>query len=125
MKPENCNHPNWCLSFIYDGDYYCPICGQHMSAFYLDYFRNYLYKSKKELDKTLEKANRNQVGGDHYTKLKIQPWDIIEANNLDFLSGNIIKYVLRAKEKGGLEDLEKAKHYLEKLIEIEKGKKNV
>lgn len=47
----------------------------------------------------------------------IQPWDFITSNNLGFLEGNIIKYVSRYKEKNGHEDLLKARHYLDKLIE--------
>lgn len=56
-----------------------------------------------------------QIGGDHYLKA-IQPWDIIRAWDLNYWEGNIVKYVLRHKGKGKLEDLEKAKHYLEYLI---------
>lgn len=65
------------------------------------------------------KANDGQVGGDHYKKKAIQPWDYIVANEIPYLEGNIIKYVSRWRDKGGLKDLEKAKHYLEKLIESE------
>lgn len=57
-----------------------------------------------------------QVGGTHY-QTPIQPWDYIVANNLGYLEGNVIKYVSRYKQKNGLEDLKKAKHYLEKLME--------
>ncbi len=57
-----------------------------------------------------------QIGGDHYTKNKIQPIEYILANGLDFCSGNIVKYITRYKDKNGLEDLEKAKHYIELLI---------
>jgi len=60
-------------------------------------------------------ANEKQVGGEHYI-LPIQPWDFIIANDLNFLEGNIIKYVVR-KKGDRLEDLEKARHYLDKLIE--------
>lgn len=64
-----------------------------------------------------------QVGGDHYKTLAIQPWEIIVANNLDFFQGNIIKYVMRYKSKNGLEDLKKARHYLDHEIErLENGK---
>ena len=62
--------------------------------------------------------NDSQVGGDHYLK-NIQPWDFITANDLGFLEGNIVKYISRYKSKGGLVDLYKARHYLEKLIEVE------
>lgn len=65
------------------------------------------------------KANKVQVAGNHYKK-PIQVWDYIHRNNLGYLEGNIIKYVSRYKDKNGIEDLEKAKHYLEKLIEEEK-----
>ncbi len=47
----------------------------------------------------------------------MQPWAIIDAWGLDFYAGNVLKYILRAKHKGGLEDLQKARHYLDKMIE--------
>lgn len=64
-------------------------------------------------------VNDRQVGGSHYVDRKIQPWDYIAANNLNYFEGSVVKYVTRWREKGGLVDLEKAKHYLEKLIEME------
>jgi len=67
-------------------------------------------------------ANEIQVGGDHYKLKTIQPWDFIAANNLGFFEGNIAKYVTRWRDKAGVDDLRKAKHYLEKLIELEIGK---
>lgn len=67
-------------------------------------------------------ANDTQVGGDHYIKREIQPWDFIAANGLGYFEGNIVKYVTRWKDKGGLRDLEKAAHYLQKLIELQNGK---
>lgn len=67
-------------------------------------------------DMTTQDANAVQVGGDHY-KTEIQPWDFIIANDLGYLEGNIIKYVSRYKKKGGMADLLKAQHYLQKLIE--------
>ncbi len=57
-----------------------------------------------------------QIGGDHYLKHVIQPWDIIDEYHLNFYEGNVLKYLLRNKGSR-LEDLEKAKHYLDKLIE--------
>jgi hypothetical protein len=68
-------------------------------------------------------SNEEQVGGRHYLEKKIQPWDYIVANRLGYLEGNIIKYVTRYKEKGGLEDLVKAAHYLDKLIEVTKNER--
>ena len=52
---------------------------------------------------------------DHYQN-EIQAIDIIESHDLNFSEGNVIKYVLRWRKKGGVEDLEKAKYYLERLI---------
>lgn len=68
-------------------------------------------------------ANDMQVGGDHYRTKQIQPWDFILANGLGFLEGNIVKYVSRWKDRGGIEDLRKARHYLDKLIEVSNGQK--
>lgn len=64
-------------------------------------------------------ANTIQIGGSHYKAKPIQPWDYIAANNLGYFEGNVVKYVSRHHEKGGVADLLKAKHYLEKLIELE------
>jgi hypothetical protein len=58
------------------------------------------------------------VGGDHYRDKKIQTWDYIVQNEIPYLEACVIKYVSRWKEKGGVEDLRKAQHYLEKLIEV-------
>ena len=60
-----------------------------------------------------------QIGGDHYLNFNIQPIEFIERNRLGFSAGNIIKYLCRYKSKGGIEDLEKARHYLDLLIELE------
>lgn len=68
-------------------------------------------------------ANEEQVGGRHYIEKAIQPWDYIIANNMGYLEGNIIKYVSRYKEKGGVEDLIKAAHYLDKLIEVTRNER--
>lgn len=62
-----------------------------------------------------------QVGGDHYKGLAIEPIDFIQANNLSFIEGSIIKYVARYKRKGGKEDLLKAKHYIDLLLKYEYG----
>ena len=64
-------------------------------------------------------ALKEQVGGDHYSKLAIQPVEYINANKLTYLQGNVIKYVTRYKDKNGLQDLEKAEHYIDMLIEVE------
>lgn len=64
-------------------------------------------------------SNAYQVSGDHYHKPNApQPWDVIIAWNLGYLEGNALKYISRWKAKGGVTDLKKAIHYLEKLIEV-------
>ena len=65
------------------------------------------------------KANDIQVGASHYKDKSVQPWDYIASNNLGYFEGNVVKYVTRWKDKGGVEDLRKARHYIEKLIELE------
>ena len=67
-------------------------------------------------------ANSKQIAGSHYSDKEIQPWDYIHANNLCYFTGNCVKYVSRWRDKGGIDDLKKAIHYLEKLIELEQGK---
>ena len=58
----------------------------------------------------------------HYTNGKIEPIDFINANNMDYLEGNIVKYISRYKLKNGVEDLKKASWYLDRLIKREEGK---
>ena len=60
-----------------------------------------------------------QIGGNHYCKYKIQPVEFIHANNIPFIEGCIIKYVTRWRDKGGIRDLEKIKHFVDLLIELE------
>jgi hypothetical protein len=60
-----------------------------------------------------------QVAGSHYKDLPIQPVEYIHANALGYFEGNVIKYVSRWRKKNGIADLEKAKHYIELLIELE------
>lgn len=64
-----------------------------------------------------------QVAGNHYKDLAIQPVEYIHANNIGYFEGNVIKYVSRWRNKNGVKDLEKAKHYIDLLIEME-GKNN-
>jgi hypothetical protein len=60
--------------------------------------------------------DETQVGGDHYKDNEIQVWDAIHDWGLGYFSGNVIKYVARHRKKNGVEDLKKARHYLDKLI---------
>lgn len=62
-------------------------------------------------------SSETQVGGDHYKKCGIQPWDYTIANDLDYFQGSIVKYVTRWKDKGWTQDLHKARHFLDKYIE--------
>lgn len=64
-------------------------------------------------------ANAFQPGGVHYKVLPIEPWDYVAANGLGFFEGNAVKYLTRWRAKGGLQDLRKARHYIDKLIEVE------
>ena len=63
-------------------------------------------------------VNDIQIAGSHYKDKAIQPWDYIVQNDIPYLEGNVIKYVSRWRDKGGVADLEKARHYLDKLIEV-------
>lgn len=67
----------------------------------------------------VSKANDKQQGGNHYKRKAIQPWDYIAANEIGFFEGSAIKYLTRWRDKGGIEDLRKANHFIEKLIELE------
>ena len=63
------------------------------------------------------KVYDKQIGGEYYLKMKIQPSEFANKNNLPFAEGNAIKYICRHKDKGGKEDLKKAKHYIDMIIE--------
>jgi len=68
-----------------------------------------------------EDKEKKYTNPDHYSGLKIEPLDYIIKNKLDFLEGNIVKYVTRYRNKNGVEDLIKAKKYLDRLIERERA----
>jgi len=69
-----------------------------------------------------QSALDTQIGGDHYKKLGIQPMEYSMANNLDACQHTVIKYVTRFRDKGGIVDLEKARHAIDMLIEFERRK---
>ena len=70
----------------------------------------------------MEKPTDKQVGGDHYKNCTIQPVVYIESNKLGFLMGNVVKYVTRYSVNSNVQDLEKAKHYIELQMQlIEEG----
>ena len=69
-------------------------------------------------------ADQRQIGGDHYKDKDVQPWEEMEAwmsqeEFSGYLRGNCLKYLARYRDKGGLQDLLKCQHYLDKLIEVE------
>ena len=70
----------------------------------------------------VESSLNKQVGGGHYKDLPIQPVEFIHANGIGFLEGNIIKYIVRHKSKNGKDDILKAIHYCEMLLEMTYGK---
>ncbi|AUR87717.1 protein of unknown function DUF3310 [Vibrio phage 1.103.O._10N.261.52.F2] len=65
-----------------------------------------------------EAATDRQIGGDHYKSLKIQPIEYIDANNMPYLEGNVVKYVTRHASKNGVQDIDKAIHYLELIKQM-------
>lgn len=87
----------------------CPECG---AAWEEDCTDDCVYGTSAQ-----PPATARQEGGDHYRSLPIQPIEYIIKNGLDFCEGNVIKYVTRWKSKGGVEDLRKARHYIDLLIE--------
>jgi len=62
-------------------------------------------------------AYKKQIGGSHYKNMVVQPSEFINKNKLLFAEGNAIKYICRHAHKGGKQDLEKAKHYIDMIIE--------
>jgi hypothetical protein len=86
----------------------CPRCG---IAFGLPSFAAQQRSPKSALDV--------QEGGAHYKSKAIQPIEYIHANNLPFIEGSVVKYITRWRDKGGVEDLKKIKHYIDLLIELE------
>ena len=99
-----------CFYMNYDGEHEpcvsCDETGNHWKAMLQDVAFN-----KRALDV--------QVAGNHYKELAIQPVEYIHANNIGYFEGNVIKYVSRWRSKNGIKDLEKAKHYIDLLIELE------
>lgn len=75
------------------------------------------------MEQDAPKANDTQVDGTHYKQFKgFEPWDAVVHFGLGYLDGNALKYICRWRHKGGLTDLRKAKHYIEKQIEVEEAR---
>lgn len=73
---------------------------------------------------SITNAINHQVGGTHYVSMEVQPWDAMQSwmttqEFKGFLRGNAIKYLARCNSKGGVEDIRKARHYIDRLIELE------
>ena len=64
-------------------------------------------------------ANDTQIGADHYKGVPIEHWDFVKMHSIPYMEAQIIKYVMRHHAKNGVEDLLKAKHFLDKLLEQE------
>jgi len=105
--------------FFHDCDGLCPL----NKGYYMEVESLKLVKAeaKEESNSALDK----QIQGNHYKDMKIQPIEFIQANELNFCEGNCIKYLVRYKNKNGLEDLKKARHYINLLIELEYGKEEI
>jgi hypothetical protein len=98
---------------------YDPACGLLLDPPVANSERTRLGVTFAEVGKP---ASERQVAGSHYRTMKIQPWEIIDAHGLGYYEGSCLKYLLRAGRKGSkLEDLKKARHYLDKMIELEEG----
>lgn len=72
--------------------------------------------ARQSMEQLLSSPLDKQVGGSHYKDCKIQPVEYILANELGFCEGNVVKYITRWQKKGGKQDLEKVKHYVEILL---------
>ncbi|MFN7882915.1 MAG: DUF3310 domain-containing protein, partial [bacterium] len=77
------------------------------------------YQMEEQRAKDGPTALQVQVGGSHYKKWAIQPVEYIHANNIPVCEGNAIKYLTRWRDKGGIADLKKARHFIDLLIELE------
>lgn len=116
MTDKEC--PNCCSNYREDGGCLCPPPFQQ------------LVKWPPPSGPLKEAAARYtasaiQVGGKHYRNFAIQPAEFIHKNQIGFLAGNVIKYVCRHGAKNGVEDLQKARHYIDLLIEHEYGVNNL
>ena len=77
------------------------------------------FNSHNDMIRQSVKGKDRQVGGDHYIDFKIMPIEYISKNKLDFLEGNVVKYISRHRKKNGAEDIRKVIHYAELILELE------
>jgi hypothetical protein len=78
--------------------------------------------TEEEWNRSTKLASERQVGGGHYKDYAIQPLEFVVKNKLEFCEANAIKYICRHAAKGGVQDVDKAIHYLELLKEYKYGK---
>ena len=76
-----------------------------------------LWRQKRRIEDMTSKVYNKQIGGTHYRKMKIQPSKFVIENKLLFPEGSVIKYICRHPYKDGKQDLEKAKHFIDMIIE--------
>lgn len=99
----------------------CELEGLNFMAWSVDRFvKTHEYSAAENIKEPT--ALEVQHGGGHYKGMSIQPVEFIHANNIGYMEGNAIKYLCRWQLKNGLEDLNKAKHYIELLIEMENAR---
>lgn len=72
----------------------------------------------EQWDRASSSAFDHQISGSHYKDAAIQPIEFIVANDLGFIEGNVVKYIVRWRKKNGVEDLRKVRHYIDMLIEL-------
>ena len=99
-------------------DWLCPECATAWPVLTADRTGRAV-EWPQPIDKAL--ASQRQEGGNHYKAMKIQPFEYIHANGIPFAEGSVIKYVTRWRAKNGIEDLKKARHFLDLLIEAEQA----
>jgi|TARA_R100000808_G_scaffold1133_1_gene5233 hypothetical protein len=88
-----------------------------------DYILRRLKEDREQVERVKKEALDKQIGGSHYKDCGIQPVEYIYANQLDFLEGNVIKYITRHRTKGdGEKDIRKVIHYAEMILEMVYGK---
>lgn len=106
------------------GEYDCHNCAHWANCMEYTHGLDSVGVYRPEAPSTDASPLAQQVDGNHYKDLKIQPVEYIHANNIGYMEGNVIKYVSRWRAKNGIRDLEKAKHYIDLLIELESKRGN-
>lgn len=90
-------------------------------AIYVREKDDFFEKFVEVVDSKNKNPLQTQVGGNHYKDFKIQPIEFIHVNNLDFMTANVVKYVVRAKNKNGAQDIRKAIHYCQLILKLDYG----